>query len=59
MTLRSRRCRNSASDELPRSKLRGIEQTVTIMFSKGVTPECFYRGSSQCFAWIPAKSMRE
>jgi len=21
---------------------------------KGVTPECFYRGSSQSFAWIPA-----
>jgi len=25
----------------------------------GVTPECFYRGSSSGFAWIPAKNMRE
>jgi hypothetical protein len=33
-------------NELPRSKLRGIELTVTIMFSKVVTPECFYRGST-------------
>jgi hypothetical protein len=41
-------------------------------FPKVVTPECFYRGSSQSFAWIstegrirpkpcggPARSMRE
>jgi hypothetical protein len=27
--------------------------------SKTVTPECFNRGSSPNFAWIPAKSMRE
>ena len=26
---------------------------------KGVTPECFNRGSSSDFPWIPAKSMRE
>jgi hypothetical protein len=26
---------------------------------KGVTPECFNRGSSSCHAWIPDKSMRE
>ena len=24
-----------------------------------VTPECFYRGSSQSFFWLPAQSMRE
>jgi hypothetical protein len=24
-----------------------------------VTPECFNRGSSPNFAWIPAKNMRE
>jgi len=28
-------------------------------FLKVVTPECCYRGSSQSFAWIPAKSMWE
>ena len=28
-------------------------------FPKAVTPECFCRGSSPSFVWIPAKSMRE
>jgi hypothetical protein len=27
--------------------------------SQLVTPECFNRGSSPKFAWIPAKNMRE
>jgi len=27
--------------------------------SQLVTPECFNRGSSPKFAWIPAKSVRE
>jgi hypothetical protein len=30
-----------------------------ITFPEVVTPECFYRGFSLSFAWIPAKSMRE
>ena len=29
------------------------------MISKVVTPECFNRGSSPKFAWIPAKNVRE
>ncbi len=30
------------------------------IYPKGVTPECFNRGStSPSFAWIPAKNMRE
>ncbi len=57
-----------------RSKLRGIKRLYD-NFPKVVTHECFYRGStpltttlsslskgrgsSQSFAWIPAKSMRE
>ncbi len=45
-------------NELPRSKLRGIEKLYD-NFPKVVTPECFYRGSSPSSAWIPAKSMRE
>jgi hypothetical protein len=28
-------------------------------FPQVVTPECFNRGSSPKFAWIPAKSMRD
>jgi hypothetical protein len=28
-------------------------------FPNVVNPECSSRGSSQSFAWIPAKSMRE
>jgi hypothetical protein len=37
----------------------GVSKNFMIIFPKGVTPECFYRGSSPSFAWIPAKSMRE
>jgi hypothetical protein len=46
-------------NELPRSKLTGYQNPAMRMFPKGVTPECFYRGSSSGLAWIPAKSMRE
>ena len=28
-------------------------------FPEGYHPRMFYRGSSQSFAWIPAKNMRE
>jgi hypothetical protein len=42
-----------------RSKLRGYEKISMRIFSKVVIPECFNRGSSQNFAWIPAKNMRE
>jgi hypothetical protein len=42
----------------PRSKLRGIKRPSDDIL-QAVTPECFNRGSSQKFAWIPAKSMRE
>jgi hypothetical protein len=28
-------------------------------FPQVVTPECFNRGASPKFAWIPAKSVRE
>ena len=45
--------------EAPGRKRRGIEKNFMIIFSKAVTPECFYRGSSPRFAWIPAKGMRE
>ena len=45
-------------NELTRGKRRGIDRPL-IIFSKIITPECYYWGSSQSFAWIPAKSMRE
>jgi hypothetical protein len=32
----------------------GISEERDENYPKGVTPECFYRGSSQSFAWIPA-----
>jgi hypothetical protein len=35
-----------------------IEAGVKRCDSQDVTPECFNRGSSPDFAWIPAKSMR-
>jgi hypothetical protein len=34
-------------------KLRGYEE-LDENYPKGVTPECFNRGSSSGFAWIPA-----
>jgi hypothetical protein len=37
----------------------GVSKELYDIFPNLVTPECFYRGSSQNFAWIPAKSMRE
>ena len=37
----------------------GVSKELYDNFPKVVTPECFYRGSSPSFAWIPAKSMRE
>jgi len=42
----------------PRSKLR-YQKNIYESFPEVVTPECFNRGSSQSFAWIPATSMRE
>jgi hypothetical protein len=38
---------------------RGVSKNIYENFGKVVTPECFYRGASHSFAWIPAKSMRE
>ena len=37
----------------------GVSELGDDICLKAVTPECFYRGSSQNPAWIPAKSMRE
>jgi hypothetical protein len=37
----------------------GVSEFADKTCSSGVTPECFYRGSSLNFAWIPAKGMRE
>jgi len=37
----------------------GIQKNIYESFPEVVTPECFNRGSSQSFAWIPATSMRE
>jgi hypothetical protein len=37
----------------------GVSEFADKTSSSGVTPECFYRGSSLNFAWIPAKGMRE
>jgi len=33
---------------------RGLSEERDENYSKGVTPECFYRGSSSEPAWIPA-----
>jgi hypothetical protein len=41
------------------SRCKQYRKSSMVIFPKVVTPECFYRGSSQSFAWIPAKSMRE
>jgi hypothetical protein len=46
-------------NELPRSELRGIQKIILNYFFEVVTSECFSRGASWNFAWIPAKSMRE
>ncbi len=32
----------------------GVSEERDENYPKGVTPECFYRGSSSGFAWIPA-----
>ena len=32
----------------------GVSEESNENYPKGVTPECFYRGSSSGFAWIPA-----
>jgi hypothetical protein len=45
--------------ELPRSKLTGYQDIAPSMYPKGVTPECFNRGSSSGLAWIPDRSIRE
>jgi hypothetical protein len=37
----------------------GVSEFADKTSSSGVTPECFYRGSSLNFAWIPAKGTRE
>jgi hypothetical protein len=37
----------------------GVSEFADKTSSSGVTPECFYRGSSLNFAWIPAKGMGE
>jgi hypothetical protein len=46
-------------NELPRSKLTGYQNIAMRIYSKGVTPECFNRGSSSGLAWIPDRSIRE
>ena len=48
-----------AVNELPRSKLTRYQNIAMRIYPKGVTPECFNRGSSSGFAWIPDKSVRE
>jgi hypothetical protein len=45
--------------ELPRSKLTGYQNIAMRIYLKGVTPECFNRGSSSGLAWIPDRSIRE
>jgi hypothetical protein len=32
----------------------GVSEELDENYPKAVTPECFYRGSSSGFAWIPA-----
>ena len=52
----------SKSERLGESQAQqaaGYQKTFMRIFLKVVTPECFNRGSSQNFAWIPAKNMRE
>ena len=44
-------------NESPRSC--GVSRGPRMTFPQVVTPECFNRGSSPNFAWIPAKGMRE
>jgi four helix bundle protein len=46
-------------NELPRSKLTGYQNIAMRIYPKGVTPECFNRGSSSGLAWIPDRSIRE
>jgi len=47
------------SIEFLRSKLTRYKKTFLRIYPKVVTPECFNRGSSQNFAWIPDRSIRE
>src|SRR6266481_4639208 len=46
-------------NELPRSKLTGCQNIAMRIDPKGVTPECFNRGSSSGLAWIPDKNVRK
>jgi hypothetical protein len=46
-------------NELPRSKLTEYQNIAMRIYPKGVTPECFNRGSSSGLAWIPDRSIRE
>jgi hypothetical protein len=46
-------------NEPPRSKLTGYQNIAMRIYPKGVTPECFNRGSSSGLAWIPDRSIRE
>ena len=54
-----RRCFDLLLIKLPRSKLTGYQNTEMRIYPKGVTPECFNRGSSSGVAWIPDRSIRE
>jgi len=40
-------------------KLTGCQNIAMRIYPKGVTPECFNRGSSSGLAWIPDRSIRE
>ena len=42
--------------EVHRSKLSGYQNIAMRIYPKGVTPECFNRGSSSGLAWIPDKA---
>jgi hypothetical protein len=46
-------------NEPPTQQATGYQNMAMRIYPKGVTPECFNRGSSPSFAWIPAKIMRE
>jgi hypothetical protein len=46
-------------NESPAARRRGYQQTFMRICPKVVTPERFYRGSSQSFVWIPDRSIRE
>jgi hypothetical protein len=71
----SKQAVSDLDNELPRSKLMGYQNIAMRIYPKGVTPECFNRGStmltttlshaewvggsSSGLAWIPDKSIRE